>query len=165
MTCHGVPLYVITNGRIVVEEGEVHVTQGVGRFIPTPPFSPYVFMKINERDKVGIHESCLPVGIYTTYYHCRKYIPSPFSQVRVPKKVEREPYTGPTIEAGAAVLNNSSPAPQTYQQRAAAGENPIIPTDTPEFHVRPPTKGGTRNLQDSSFSLSGRVTMLSHSTH
>lgn len=43
MTCHGIPEYVLTNGQVVVDNCEVKVVQGLGRYIPTPPYSPYVY--------------------------------------------------------------------------------------------------------------------------
>uniref|UniRef100_A0A1B6DMF4 dihydropyrimidinase n=2 Tax=Clastoptera arizonana TaxID=38151 RepID=A0A1B6DMF4_9HEMI len=43
MVCHGVPEFVIVNGRICVDEGELKAVQGFGRFIETPPFAPFVY--------------------------------------------------------------------------------------------------------------------------
>ncbi|CAH1984063.1 unnamed protein product [Acanthoscelides obtectus] len=43
MTCHGVPEYVIVNGRVCVDEGQLRVAEGHGRFIETPVFPPYVY--------------------------------------------------------------------------------------------------------------------------
>jgi len=131
MVCHGVPLYVITNGRVAVDEGDVKVTQGVGRFVPTPPYSPYIYMKVPERERV-----------------------------RKPKAVDREGYTAPAVD-GAHTNHNAAPymsqtVPPYYQQpRTPVGEVINSPQSANEFHSRPVTKGGHRNLQDSSFSLSG----------
>ncbi|VDO06640.1 unnamed protein product [Rodentolepis nana] len=55
MVCHGVPQIVITNGHVVVEEdGSLKVSQGSGRFVPTPSFSPYVYSKVLARNKVTL---------------------------------------------------------------------------------------------------------------
>nr|CAI5862826.1 unnamed protein product [Callosobruchus analis] len=43
MTCHGVPEYVIVCGRVCVEEGQLRVAEGQGRFVETPVFPPYVY--------------------------------------------------------------------------------------------------------------------------
>eukprot|EP00094_Tigriopus_californicus_P000025 TCALIF_00025-PA protein Name:"Similar to DPYS Dihydropyrimidinase (Homo sapiens)" AED:0.05 eAED:0.05 QI:11/0/0/1/0.8/0.83/6/0/1031 len=43
MTVHGVAEVVLTNGKVVVENGEVNVTQGSGKFVPNLPHSPYVY--------------------------------------------------------------------------------------------------------------------------
>lgn len=63
-----------------------------------------------------------------------------------PQIVEREPYTGPVVEIkfeNVPVINRHA-------------DNPIFPDHSGEFHNRPPTRGGVRNMQDSSFSLSGK---------
>jgi len=46
MEVHGIAEVVLTGGRVVVEDGEVKVAKGVGKFVPTPPFSPYVYDKV-----------------------------------------------------------------------------------------------------------------------
>ena len=43
MEVHGVAEWVITGGRVVVEEEQVKVAKGAGRYIPNLPFSPYVY--------------------------------------------------------------------------------------------------------------------------
>ncbi|VDN08792.1 unnamed protein product [Dibothriocephalus latus] len=118
MRCHGVPLIVITNGHVVLEEGDLKVSQGTGRFVPTPPFSPYVYAKVEGRQKL------------------RERIP-----------VAREPYTGPVADLGAAL--------QAADIKDAS-TNGKVDQNQPFSHKRPPTSAGGRNMQDSSFSLSGK---------
>ncbi|XP_037817309.1 dihydropyrimidinase-like [Lucilia sericata] len=43
MVCHGVPEMVLVRGRICVEDGNVRVAEGFGRFLNTPVRSPYVY--------------------------------------------------------------------------------------------------------------------------
>lgn len=43
MECHGVPEVVIVGGRVCVDNGEIRVAQGHGRFVETPPFPPFVY--------------------------------------------------------------------------------------------------------------------------
>lgn len=43
MLVHGVPEYVIVNGRVCLEEGEVKPVQGFGKFVPTAPFPPFLY--------------------------------------------------------------------------------------------------------------------------
>lgn len=52
MTCHGVPSVVISNGKVVLEDGNLVVVQGSGKFIETPCFSDYVYSRVQVRDKV-----------------------------------------------------------------------------------------------------------------
>jgi len=68
MKCHGVPLTVISNGKVVYENGELNVVQGTGRYVETPCFSDYVYKRVAIRDNIK------------------------------PVKVEREAYAGPVVE-------------------------------------------------------------------
>jgi dihydropyrimidinase len=68
MKCHGVPLVVISNGRVVLENGELNVVQGTGKFVETPCFSDYVYKRVSIRDNIK------------------------------PVKVERESYSGPVVD-------------------------------------------------------------------
>ncbi|XP_057672392.1 dihydropyrimidinase isoform X3 [Diorhabda carinulata] len=43
MTCHGVAEYVIVNGRVCLDDGQLRVVEGYGRFVETPVFPPYVY--------------------------------------------------------------------------------------------------------------------------
>jgi len=52
MTCFGVPEYVICNGRVCVDEGQVKVLQGFGNFVPNPAYASFVYDLVNQRDKV-----------------------------------------------------------------------------------------------------------------
>lgn len=63
----------------------------------------------------------------------------------MPKKVDREPYTGTVVEIM---------APEEFDTRKS--DNPILHDPQP-FHARPLTRSGARNQQDSSFTLSGKL--------
>ncbi|XP_063872477.1 dihydropyrimidinase-like isoform X5 [Scylla paramamosain] len=69
MEVHGIADYVICHGRVVVEEGNVRAVSGMGKFVPTPSHSPYVYGRVQERDIAN-----------------------------APKKVDRAPYDGPVIQ-------------------------------------------------------------------
>ncbi|XP_077288090.1 collapsin Response Mediator Protein [Arctopsyche grandis] len=46
-TVHGVPLYVIVNGRLCLDDGNLRVAEGYGKFIKTMVNSPYIFTSNN----------------------------------------------------------------------------------------------------------------------
>lgn len=43
MVCHGVADFVIVNGRVCVDDGQLRVAQGYGRYIETPTHAPFVY--------------------------------------------------------------------------------------------------------------------------
>ncbi|XP_069694453.1 dihydropyrimidinase isoform X5 [Periplaneta americana] len=51
MECHGVPEYVMVNGRVCVDEGDLKAVQGYGHFVPTPVFPPYVYTMVKKREE------------------------------------------------------------------------------------------------------------------
>jgi len=53
MTVRGVPEVVITGGRVVLDEEGLHLTQGAGKFVPTPANAPYVYGRVASRDEVS----------------------------------------------------------------------------------------------------------------
>ena len=53
MEVHGIADFVISGGRVVVDDGELKVVQGMGRFVPNPPHSPYVYERIKQAEEVS----------------------------------------------------------------------------------------------------------------
>merc|ERR1711946_89220 len=51
MSCQGGPEYVIANGRVAVDEGQLKAVQGYGTFVPSPAFSPFVYDAVAEREQ------------------------------------------------------------------------------------------------------------------
>ncbi|XP_042243892.1 dihydropyrimidinase-related protein 1 isoform X2 [Thunnus maccoyii] len=52
LECHGGPVLVLSQGRVVYEEGKLQAQQGTGRFIPRKPFPDYAYQRIKFRNQV-----------------------------------------------------------------------------------------------------------------
>merc|ERR1711892_319636 len=51
MEVHGVAEWVLTGGRVVVEDGELKMAKGAGKFVPNLPFSPYVYDQVKAAEE------------------------------------------------------------------------------------------------------------------
>ena len=63
MNVHGIADYVLTNGRVVVDDGQLKVCQGSGRYIKNPAYSPYVYEKVETN---AVNRMMREVGIPRT---------------------------------------------------------------------------------------------------
>ncbi|KAM9199436.1 dihydropyrimidinase [Mergus octosetaceus] len=63
MVCHGVCVATVSRGKVVYEGGVFKVTAGEGKYVSRPPFSPYVYKRVRQREKV-----CQPVPVKRAPY-------------------------------------------------------------------------------------------------
>lgn len=131
MKCHGVPEVVIVKGRVCVEDDVVRVAEGQGHFIETPINPPYVYNPLN-----GVANGNDADG-----------------------ETNGDNLDGQN--GGIEQLEIEIPSVEPLENYLAGPALSISSTDTRSCTPshRAPRVDGQRNMQDSTFSISGRFSV------
>ncbi|XP_076761307.1 collapsin Response Mediator Protein isoform X2 [Xylocopa sonorina] len=145
MEVHGVPEYVIVEGRVCVDECELKAVHGFGKFVETPNNVDYVYSMIEEREK-------RPRGVARTDAEAKKYADEDAAIAKAKEEAR----------AAAAALAKTHQTNGTYESPKPKMLIPdCMPTLPDSAVVTPSARGprleGQRNLQDSTFSISEDV--------
>ena len=132
MEVHGIPEYVIAGGRVVVDDGELKVMQGMGRYIENPPYSPYVY------DQVKAIEEAKRAREVPVERTDEDMAIDPNSRVPTPP-----PYLGQEETPKRAHKSSVDHANYPQEDAAAPEESPSKPAidSKPQIRVRAPPGG------------------------
>ena len=145
------PIFVVSQGRVVVRDGQVNVTQGTGRYIRTEPFSTYVYSRLK-----NLEQSYPPIRVDRNQTTAAAKSSQPLQaqahqqkQVYIEQKLQQLHLNtaGDHSHVDAPSLQPPSPTTSTIS-------NVSNGSSVDGFH-RARTRSGVKNLQDSTFKLTG----------
>lgn len=99
MECHGVPEYVIVNGRVCVDEGDLKAVQGFGKFVPTPVYSEYVYEKVKQAEEDATQNSVAVPAVVTKMNDLKLDVAVENGVILLEPKLADEAPVSPAVEA------------------------------------------------------------------
>nr|CAD7406939.1 unnamed protein product [Timema poppensis] len=128
MECHGVPEFVIVNGRVCVDEGHLKAVQGFGHFVSNAVHSPFVYDQVVPQEEVTVKKD---------------------------QNSKQVSYTEPERN-GLESEDAQNNTPLAVLDSRPVDETPLSPSQS-ELLLGCPSSKGQRNLQDSTFSISAEL--------
>nr|CAD7392428.1 unnamed protein product [Timema cristinae] len=128
MECHGVPEFVIVNGRVCVDEGHLKAVQGFGHFVSNAVHSPFVYDQVVPQEEVTVKKD---------------------------QNSKQVSYTEPERN-GLESEDAQNNTPLAVLESRPVDETPLSPSQS-ELLLGCPSSKGQRNLQDSTFSISAEL--------
>uniref|UniRef100_A0A8D3BVS2 Dihydropyrimidinase-related protein 1 n=1 Tax=Scophthalmus maximus TaxID=52904 RepID=A0A8D3BVS2_SCOMX len=77
LECRGGPALVLSQGRVVYEEGKLQAQQGAGRFIPCKPFPDYAYQRVKFRNQQGVTRGMYDGPVHDVAPMAKYITPSP----------------------------------------------------------------------------------------
>lgn len=127
MVCHGVPEIVLVRGRICVENSMVKVAEGFGRFLNTPTRPPYIYDILENKTSIN-------------------------NERNGSNEDHGEKLNGDIKKISLSALEIEIPHQESITQLLATPSQSTLNTPSVRGSVQ-----GSRNMQESSFSVSGIV--------
>ena len=133
LVCHGVPEMVLVRGRICLEDGNMRVAEGYGRFLNTPTLAPHVYDILEGKKSLREEQQ--------QQQQQQQNNGAPDHEDQLNGSMKKMNMTALEIEIPYQEVVLGSGAPQTGS---------IGSTPSGRGHV-----SGSRNMQESTFSISG----------
>lgn len=151
MQCHGVPEYVIVNGRVCVDDQQLKVVEGYGRFIETPVYPPFVYSPDKMKElKPELNGTSTPEPVQQMHKVVIKY---DFNIITYNSNRGSSMFYQ-IVVVGQIDLNCDFQLRIEEERMCATPTLPESAVSTPS--IRGARPDGQRNIQESTFSVSGK---------